>query len=143
MKEVLAYPGCFVCGGQNAHGLKARFLYDGERAVTEVTATAAFEGYKGIFHGGVVASLLDEVMIKAILARDRYAVTAEMTVRYRLPIRTGDKVRFVGKVISNKGRLFTTEGEAVGEDGTLYASASGTYLEAKLTLKETLLQSLE
>ena len=143
MKEVLSYPGCFVCGGRNSHGLKARFFYDGEYAVTELTATEAFEGYKGIFHGGIVASLLDEVMIKAILARDVYAVTAEMTVRYRLPVRTGELVRFAGKVISTKGRLITTEGEAIGEGGKLYASATGTYLEAKPDLKTRLLQSLE
>jgi acyl-coenzyme A thioesterase PaaI-like protein len=143
MKEVQSYPGCFVCGGRNPHGLKARFFYDGERAITELTATEAFEGYKGIFHGGIVASLLDEVMIKAILARDVYAVTAEITVRYRLPIPTGERIRFVGKIISRKGRLHNTEGETLGPDGTLYASAVGTYLEARPDLKTRLLQSLE
>jgi len=143
MKEVLSYPGCFVCGGQNTHGLKARFFYDGKHAIAELTATEAFEGYKGIFHGGIVASLLDEVMIKAILARDVYAVTAEMTVRYRLPIRTGELARFVGRIVSNRGRLFTTEGEAIGEGGKLYASATGTYFEAKPDLRAKLLQSIE
>lgn len=111
--------------------------------MTELVATESFEGYKGIFHGGVVASLLDEVMIKAILARDIYAVTAEMTIRYRLPVRTGERIRFVGKVVNSKGRLYTTAGEAVGIDGTVYASATGTYLQAKPDLKEQLLQSLE
>ncbi|PWB71827.1 hypothetical protein C3F09_07415 [candidate division GN15 bacterium] len=143
MKEVLSYPGCFVCGGRNAHGIKARFHYDGDCAFTEVTATEAYEGYKGIFHGGIVASLLDEVMIKAILARDIFAVTAEMTVRYRLPVRTGDVIRLVGRVVSSKGRLYMTEGEAVGVDGQVYATAAGTYLEAKPNLKADLLQSLE
>ena len=143
MKEVLSYPGCFVCGGKNLHGLKAKFLYDGEKAFTEFIATESFEGYKGIFHGGIVASLLDEVMIKAILARDIFAVTAEMTVRYHHPIRTGERTRFVGKVVDAKGRLYSTEGEAVGEDGTVYASATGRYLEAKPELKNELLQSLE
>ncbi len=143
MKEVLSYPGCFVCGAHNAHGIKAHFHFDGEHALTEVTATPEFEGYKGIFHGGIVASLLDEVMIKAILAHEIFAVTAEMTVRYRLPIRTGDIIRFVGKVVSHKGRLYSTEGEAVGKDGQVYATASGTYLEAKPDLKADLRQSLE
>lgn len=143
MKEVLSYPGCFVCGGKNLHGLKAKFYFDGEKAFTEFIAAESFEGYKGIFHGGIVASLLDEVMIKAILATEIFAVTAEMTVRYRLPVRTGEKIRFVGKVVSSKGRHFTTEGEAVSEDGTVYATATGIYLEARPNLKEQLLQSLE
>jgi len=143
MEEVLSYPGCFVCGGKNLHGLKAKFLYDGENAFAEFIATESFEGYKGIFHGGIVASLLDEVMIKTILARNIFAVTAEMTVRFRHPIRTGERIRFVGRVTESKGRLFSTEGEAVGDDGTIYATATGIYLEAKPNLKDELLQSLE
>ena len=142
MKEVLSYPGCFVCGDRNIQGLRARFFHDGERAIAELIATEAFEGYKGIFHGGIVASMLDEVMIKAILALDIYAVTAEMTVRYRLPVQTGDRIRFVGRIIGRKNRLFTTEGEAIGDNGQLYASAAGTYLEALPALKARLMQSL-
>lgn len=143
MKEVLAYPGCFVCGKQNAHGLQAKFYYDGDKAVTEVVATKAFEGYKGICHGGIVASLLDEVMIKAILARNVYSVTAEMTVRFKRPVHTGEKIHLVGRVTGTRGRHFTTEGEAMGEDGLLFATATGTYLEARPTLKDELTRSEE
>jgi uncharacterized protein (TIGR00369 family) len=143
MREVLSYPGCFVCGHKNLHGLKAKFYYDGEKAYTEFVASESFEGYKGIFHGGIVASLLDEVMIKAILACDVFAVTAEMTIRFRQPIRTGESIRFVGRIIGEKGRLYSTEGEAIGADGTVYATATGTYLEAKPKLRAELRQSLE
>ena len=75
MKEVAKYPHCFVCGDQNVHGLKAKFFFDGEKAFTEVTADGSFEGYRGIYHGGIIATLLDEVMIKAILAQPVTAVT--------------------------------------------------------------------
>jgi uncharacterized protein (TIGR00369 family) len=143
MKEIISYPGCFVCGSRNPHGLQAKFHFDGEQAVCEVVTTMAFEGYKGIYHGGVVASLLDEVMVKAILAHDVVAVTAEMTVRYIKPVRVGERIRFVGKITSHKGRHYTTVGEAVGEDGTKYATASGTYLEARPDMKQELKTSLE
>ena len=76
MKEVLKYSHCFVCGEKNDSGLKARFYYDGKQAASEVYAREQFEGYRGIYHGGIVSTLLDEVMIEAILALDRYAVTA-------------------------------------------------------------------
>ena len=143
MKEVLKYSGCFVCGEKNDNGLKARFYYDGKQAVTEVHALEQFEGYRGIYHGGIVSTLLDEVMIKAILALDRYAVTAEITVRFLQPVRTGEKLRLVGRVTKSKGRVFLTEGTAMGEDGQVFATATGKYIEADDDLKATLMDSVE
>jgi len=143
MKEVLKYSGCFVCGDKNESGLKARFFYDGEQAVTEVVALEQFEGYRGVYHGGVITTLLDEVMIKAILAQDKYAVTAEMTVRFRRPVITGDKIRLVGRVTKSKGRVFFTEGKATNEDGQVLATATGRYVEADSELKPTLMNSVE
>lgn len=142
MKEVLKYSNCFVCGDHNHHGLKAKFYYDGEKAVTEITAREDFEGYRGIFHGGVISSLLDEVMIKAILAEEKYAVTVELTVRYFLPVRVGEKVRFVGKVTRQKGRVTFTEGEATGAEGQVFATATAKYVEAGADLKDQLMKSV-
>lgn len=142
MKEVLKYSNCFVCGDQNDHGLKAKFYYDGEKAITEVTAHGDFEGYRGIYHGGVISSLLDEVMIKAILAEEKYVVTVELTVRYFLPVRVGEKVRFTGKVTKRKGRVTFTEGEATGSDGQVFATATAKYVEAGEDLKGQLMKSI-
>jgi len=143
MKEVAKYSGCFVCGDKNESGLKARFFYDGEQAVTEVVALEQFEGYRGIYHGGVITTLLDEVMIKAILAQDKYVVTAELTVRFRRPARTGDKIRLVGRVIKSKGRVFFTEGKATNEEGQVLVTATGRYVEADSELKPALMNSVE
>ena len=143
MKEIPEYRGCFVCGMKNEAGLKARFQYDGEQALTDVTAEIRFEGYKGIYHGGIISTLLDEVMIKAILAQDRVAVTAEMTVKFHQTVRTGEKLSFTGKVIRSKGRVFFTKGSARGEEGQLCASATGKYVEVKEKVRNELLSSLE
>jgi uncharacterized protein (TIGR00369 family) len=142
MQEIVRYRHCFVCGDDNRHGLQARFYYDGGQAVTEITAGEAFEGYRGIYHGGIISTLLDEVMIKAILARDVYAVTVEISVRFFKPVAVGEKLRFTGRVTGTKGRLFLTEGEALGPNGEQFASATGKYIEAKPDLKNRLLESL-
>ena len=142
MKEVLKYANCFVCGDENHHGLKAKFFYDGEKAITEVTASPDFEGYRGIYHGGVISSLLDEGMIKAILAREKYAVTVELTVRYLAPVKIGEKITFVGKVVRNKGRVTFTEGEATGAEGQVFATATAKYIEAGPEMKEQLMKSV-
>ncbi len=143
MKEVLKYSGCFVCGDKNEIGLKAKFYYDGSKAFAKVVAAENFEGYNGIYHGGIISTLLDEVMIKAILAEDIYAVTAEMTIRFLKPVQIGEKLEFSGKVVKNKGRIYITEGEVKNEDGEIFATASGKYIEADQTLKDTLMKSID
>lgn len=143
MKEIVRYRRCFVCGDENEHGLKARFFDDGDQAITDLVTEPAFEGYRGIFHGGIISTLLDEVMIKAILARDVLAVTAEMTVRFRQPLGIGVKLRLAGRIVRVKGRVYVTEGEAVGEDGTVYATAKGRYVAAPSELRSRLAESID
>ena len=143
MKEIVKYSHCFVCGDQNEHGLKAKFFDDGDQAITDLVTEPVFEGYRGIYHGGLISTLLDEVMIKAILARDVMAVTAELTVRFRKPLGIGVKLHLTGKIIRVRGRVYITEGEAVGEDSTVYATAKGRYIEAPDELRSKLVESLE
>lgn len=143
MKEVARYSNCFVCGDKNTHGLKARFYYDGHEAFTEIVTDKKFEGYRQIFHGGIISTLLDEVMIKAILAQDKLAVTVELSIRYHHPLMIGEKIRFTGKIIEQKKRLFITEGKAVSTDGKVFATAEGKYIEAGPQMAEQLKKSID
>ena len=143
MTEIIKYSGCFVCGDKNPDGLRIRFFTEGDEAVAECTADAKFQGFKGIYHGGLVSTLLDEIMAKAVLARRRYAMTVEMSVRFRQPIMVGQKVRLVGRVTRERGRVFETAGEIIGANGRIFATATGKYLEASDSMRETLLASLE
>ena len=143
MKEIVRYRKCFVCGEENQHGLKARFFWDGLKALTELDAREMFEGYPGIFHGGIISTLLDEVMIKAILADDIYAVTAELTIKYKRPVRVGDRLRFSGWIESSKGRIYYTKGEVTDSEGNQFATATGKYLKAKADLESELIKANE
>ncbi|MFH1686586.1 MAG: PaaI family thioesterase [bacterium] len=142
MKEVAKYSRCFVCGLENDSGLQARFFFDGRRALTSITADERFVGYHGIYHGGIISTLLDEVMIKAILAQDLFAVTAELTVRFLAPVRTGDEVDFSGWIVRRRGRLYVTEGEARLRTGSLVATAQAKYIEADSGLESELRSSV-
>jgi len=143
MKEIARYSGCFICGNENEYGLKARFYFEDGKAFTECIASHHYEGYKNIYHGGITSALLDEVMIKALLARDIYAMTVEMTVKFHKMVTTGQKLLFQGELEKSKGRLYLTRGEARTPDGAVVASATGKYLEVKETVKAKLLDSLE
>lgn len=142
MKEIIRYSHCFVCGDKNESGLKARFFQDGDKARTELTADEKFEGYRGIYHGGILSSLLDEVMIKAILAQDHFVVTAELTVKFLKPVTTGQPLVISGWIVQNRRRLFVTEGVAESPEGTVFATAEAKYIEAGDSLRKRLLNSI-
>lgn len=140
MEEIIKYSGCFVCGDENPHGLRIPFHYEDGQAVAEYVADEKFQGYKGIFHGGLVATLLDEIMAKAVLAQKRYCMTVEMNIRFRKAIPVGTRLKLTARVTADRGRLLETAGELTVLDGTVHATATGKYLEAA-TKVDNILQS--
>jgi uncharacterized protein (TIGR00369 family) len=143
MREVVKFRDCFVCGDNNECGLKARFFVaDDGSVITEYTALEKHIGYAGILHGGILASLLDEVMIKAVLKDDILAVTASMDIKFKKPIYTGETIKLSGQVISQKGRIFKTSGTAT-VNSVVVGSATGIYIEAGKSLASKLNESLE
>lgn len=143
MEEIAKYSGCFICGDKNEFGINAKFYFKDGKAYTETTASRHYEGYKNIYHGGITSALLDEVMIKALLARDIYAMTVEMTVKFHRIIETGQKILFEGEMTAHKGRIYITCGTARDESGAIVASATGKYLAVKESVKGKLQDSLE
>jgi uncharacterized protein (TIGR00369 family) len=143
MREVAKFSECFVCGENNQCGLKARFfVHDDGSVESSYIAEERFVGYADILHGGILASLLDEVMIKAVLKDMKLAVTASMEVKFKHPVMVGQKINLVGRVINRKHRIFKTEGTAE-VDGKIVASATGVYIEAKGDLATKLAESLQ
>lgn len=143
MKEVPKYKQCFVCGEENSHGLKARFFVREDGAVvSEYIVDERFAGYAKVMHGGILASLLDEVMIKAVLKDDIIAVTASMEIKFKKPVYVGQTIKLSGWVVQSKGRVFKTEGLAE-VDGTAVGSATGTYIRAKGEFAALLSESLD
>lgn len=122
--------GCFGCGRLNPHGLRLSFarLADASGVWAPFTPRVEDEGYGGMVHGGIVTTLLDEAMAWAIAAREIWAVTAKIEVRFRRPLETGVPVRALGRVASDRGRLIEGEGEVRrAKDDLLLAEATATF----------------
>jgi acyl-coenzyme A thioesterase PaaI-like protein len=78
--------GCFGCSPTHPSGLNLRFRRLGERVVMRYTIAERFHGAPGIAHGGIVATILDEISCAAVtLTTDRRVMTGELTVRYEHP----------------------------------------------------------
>lgn len=116
---------CFVCGENNADGLRLSFEIDQEkRALTSVwVPEARFQGYKGIIHGGLLATLLDEAVAKLAFEVGLAAVTGEMKIRYLKPAGVGERLTIRGRLTREKGRIIFGESEITDGDGEVVAKA--------------------
>ena len=142
-KEVTAYRGCFICGADNPIGLNLKFISDGEITRTTFKPDPRHEGWKGVVHGGIIAAILDEVMIKAVIAMDVRSVTASMEVRFKKPALVEKEFHFEGRVVERKGKLITTVGKATIEDGTVIAESTGKYIIPAGDFDKKLAESLQ
>jgi acyl-coenzyme A thioesterase PaaI-like protein len=117
---------CFVCGVENPVGLHLAFYDQAEGEVMcEVTLPERYQGYPGVVHGGIVASMLDEIAGRAAMQGDvtRFMMTAKLDIRYRKPVPIGQRLRLVGRLERRRGRLTIVRGEIWLPDGSLGAEA--------------------
>jgi uncharacterized protein (TIGR00369 family) len=122
---------CLVCGRENPAGLKARFyeLETGE-LLGIFQPREEHQGYPGRLHGGVLSTLLDETIGRAVSIADpdSWGVTVELTVRYRKPVPLDGEVRAIGRITRDSSRLFEGSGEILLADGSVAVEARGRYL---------------
>lgn len=116
---------CFVCGRKNPAGLKLDFSCDGKIIKTRYTPPREHQGYKDIVHGGIIATLLDEVMVKLAIERGMPAVTAQMDIRLMKAARIGEPLLISAEIDSVTRKLIEARASAVTEGGTVVAEAKG------------------
>lgn len=130
---------CFACGELNEHGLQLKLHLGERRSWTEFVLDERFEGWQGVTHGGILATILDEVMAWALVAEDNWGVTARMTIDFKRPVAVGTNVRAEGWIVRNRRRLVDTAGQIVDSNGTLLASAEAVYVAANEERKRDLM----
>lgn len=117
---------CFVCGIKNPNGLKLSFRYnkDQNQLETEVIFPQHLQGWSGIVHGGLISTVLDEIVVKAAEIQNIKCVTAEINVKFKKPAYTG-KIYFVlGKINETKKRLILAESFIMDSKKDLIATAN-------------------
>lgn len=113
---------CFVCGVQNPSGLHMHFYNVSPGEVeANYTVSETYNGYPGIVHGGIIASMLDETMGRVFMETDptRFMVTAELKIRYRLPVSVNTPLRITGHRVKDSGRVGHATGEIMNHDGQI------------------------
>jgi len=123
---------CFGCSPANPTGLQLEFLLaeDGA-AVCLTTVPDCFDGHPGCLHSGIIATLLDETMSKAIRARGLTAMTRRMEIDYLLPVPSGARLRMEGRIVRSEGRKHWTEARILNAKGTALAESKGVFIEVR------------
>ncbi|MDA8202390.1 MAG: PaaI family thioesterase [Chloroflexi bacterium] len=133
--------GCFACGELNVSGLHLQLHTSSGRCWAEPVLDERFMGWEGIAHGGIIATILDEVMAWALVDEDSWGLTARMTVEFRRPVPVGRRLRAEGRVVERRRRLIRTEARLIDpETGDGYATAEATYIDAPAERKADLKQ---
>jgi uncharacterized protein (TIGR00369 family) len=137
------YPGCFVCGDKNPIGLNVPFYVKDDRVVAEYTAERQFEGYKDVLHGGILSALLDEVMIRSVLALGIYTLTSEINVKFKKMVKIGDRLSLEGRLIEDKGRVLLAEGKITNQKNEVVAEGEGKFFRTTGDMEKLLAQELQ
>jgi acyl-coenzyme A thioesterase PaaI-like protein len=122
---------CFACGELNEHGLHLQLHATREGCWAELELDPRFQGWESVAHGGIVTTLLDEVMAWSVIGRDTWGVTARLNVSFRRPVPLGRPIRAEGWVVEDRRRMFRTAGRVLDvASGDVLAEAEGTFVAA-------------
>src|SRR5258708_5284643 len=115
---------CLCCGEKNPLGFKMKFRYEGEKLLSEAVIPKEYQGFANVVHGGVLGTLLDELMVNLYWLKGVKAVTAEYQIKLKAPCPVNQKVMLAAWHIETKRNLFFTAAEARLENGPLVAEAT-------------------
>jgi hypothetical protein len=121
-------PACVVCSPTNPKGLRIRFHRKLNVICADWTPSPDWESFRGTIHGGIISTVLDEAMSKAVIARDWEALTADLRVRFRGRVSPGERLHIRGWVIDKRRRRIATEATLTTARGEERAHAWATFL---------------
>ena len=120
---------CFVCGRDNPIGLHMHFFTDTDGCVyADYIPREEHQSYPGVMHGGLITTMLDELIGRTAIASNIWCMTAKLEIRFRQPVPIGEPLKLKGAITKNNGRLLQGRGEIRLPNGTLAVEAVGTYL---------------
>lgn len=122
---------CFVCGKNNPRGFKIEVRYsEPDRAAeTELAVPGEYQGWNEVIHGGILATLLDELMAHAVWHFAGPGLTLGLEVRFHAPLKPGELIRVRGLMHPANGSRRQAEGEIIRlADGRRIASGKSRFL---------------
>ena len=123
---------CIICGMDNPFGVKAPFyVLDDNSVASEFMFLPEHQSYPDRTHGGMISTMLDEIMGRALWINEPeiFGVTTTLNITYRKPVPYGVKIKARGYLTHNSKIGFSAKGEIYDLDGNLLAEANARYLK--------------
>ena len=129
MKDFTDNDHCFACGTQNPQGLKLDFIYDkkNDQAYAKTEFNQHHQGWKNVLHGGIISTVLDEVMIKAAHFKGHACATIELSVRFKHPTLINGEYTIRGKVVDIRQKIVYGEASLTNQQNIVTAKAKGKF----------------
>ena len=120
---------CFGCSPTNPSGLQMVFLADESTVTSNVSVPEHLCGWNNLVHGGVLSTILDEIMSWATIhLLKQIPMTKSMSVDFLKPVYVGDPLTVQGSVLEKIGRREALmEGKILNTDEVVCAKATGTF----------------
>ena len=126
---------CFICGLENEKGLHAEFYETDQGELACLFKPHFFhQSYPGIVHGGISASVLDELMGRAlnVTEPDQFSMTVKLELKYKKPVPYEKKLVAIAKVTKNTRLLYEAEGVLYDDENNICVVAKGKYMKMSI-----------
>ena len=116
---------CFACGKENENGLHLDFSFFEEEKRMETTfiPSDTYQGWKGVLHGGIIATLVDESMAKLAQRLGYRALTASLDIRFKNVAKTSAPLHVSAEIVKHTKKLLYAKALATRRDGGVIAEA--------------------
>ena len=125
MRVLHSNPMCFACGRENAIGLGLKITIQKDQARATFISGVNHEGPKGLTHGGIISTVLDETMINLLWSQGKDVVTAELKVRFSRAVKIGRHINIVAKKLKEYHQVIEMEAVATDEEGSIVVRGKG------------------
>ena len=125
---------CVICGMDNPIGLKAQFynMEDGS-VMTMFNYRKEHQSFPQRVHGGLIATMLDELGLRALWAKsgneDDFGVTLSMEAKFRKSVPYDETIIGKGLVTKETSKFMTIDTELFSKTGELLANAEVKYIK--------------
>ncbi len=126
------YPTCYGCGPDAEQGMHLRVRREGDEVRADYVFEARHAGAPGIAHGGLVSTIVDDLLGHLLHVAQVPAVTRRLEVDYRKPVLIGVSYALQGRLDSRDGRKLWMSCTATAPDGVVAFTGRGLFIEVPL-----------
>ena len=130
---------CFGCSKRNEIGLHLDFWWNDGKAYSKVKLGREYCGFEGVVHGGIVATLLDEISSWALgFDRTKMSFTLNAKIDYLKIVPVNQELYLVGDVLEKNGDISKVRSVVLNHEGNALAGCISTWKTPDLDLMSKL-----